>query len=239
MIEPSNFDMESRTPKIPTSSGRLRLLMITALLILFVGLTASLGWIYFDSLEGDNPLGTAPLTETTSVSQNQLLQQQAELSDKAGRLEQANATIAALTSTVNSLTVQLQSAIATQTTQINTIDLLAASIESFKTTYQQDQDQLHQIQAELMCDNAGYFKADYSSNASLSNSLKAFIGQIGGNTTYATWDLLWPNSKNATHRITVHQDGRSFTNVFIVYFNEKDFSNKGVFWVNRGCWLDK
>ncbi len=137
------------------------------------------------------------------------------------------------------MTAQITDSLATQTALRNENDLLAASNETLNTTNQQDQEMIGQIQTELICDNSSNFKADYRSNYTMADALKAFIGDLGGNFAQASWDFLWSGSKNTIHRITVIQDSRSFTNIFLVYFDEKDFSTKGVFWINRACWLDK
>ena len=231
--------MESQTSKMVNPPDKLRAVIVAVLIFLFIILIIGLGWIYLDNFQAAQSLEVGSSLGTETALQAQILQQDADIADKSSRLEEAAATINNLNSALTTLTTQTNDALATQTSQKNTNGLLAASNESYKTIYQEYQAQINQIQAELMCDNSSSFKADYGSNYTLSNSLKKFIGDIGGNFAYASWDFLWPNSKNAVHRITVHQDGRSFTNIFIAYFDEKDFSKKGVFWVNRACWLDK
>ncbi len=231
--------MEPQSFKHGNPSNKQRGLITAGLLLLSVALLAGLTWIVLDNLKADPSNETGSILATETDLEAQLLQQKTELADKTSQLEEASTEIDNLNNTVISTTARMNSVMATQSAQQAAYDLLAASLESNKTTYQQDQDQLAQLQSKLMCDNSANFTADFTSNNTLSNSLKTFIGKIGGNSTYASWDVLWPNSKNAIHRITVYQDGRSFTNVFIAYFDEKGFSNKGVFWVNRACWLEK
>ncbi len=221
----------------PTRSSRV--LIISGLIILFAASLMGVAWIYLANTNAVDPSGSQLIFETETALSAQVQQQKTEIAEKALQVESGTTTIDQLNATLASLTHQRDSALATQTAQKTISDLLAASLESYKATYEQDQASIAQIQSELTCDNTNYFKPDYTSNITLSKSLKYFISEIGGNFTYATWELLFPSSKNAIHRVIVHQDNRSFTNVFIVYFDETDFSTKGVFWINRACWLDK
>jgi hypothetical protein len=218
---------------------RLRLRILTVLVLFSILALLGFGWVSFENRQTASTLEIGSLTTNKSNLEAQVTQQQAGLEGISARLQDSSDTVKRLNETVITLTAQINANLATQTAQQNEIDTLYTNNEKTQAAYQDTLAKLNQLQTEVVCDNASSFRADYTNNPTISKSLKAFIGDIGGNLTYTTWDLLWPSSKNSIHRITVVQDGRSFTNIFMVYFDEKDFSTRGVFWINRSCWLDK
>jgi hypothetical protein len=231
--------METQTSRPVRLSQKSRLRILAVMVMLTITVLVSIGWVSFEDIETNSSLKVEALNAAETSLKATLSQQQASQAGKDALLENAASTIDVFNATLNTMSAQVNSLQATQTAQSRENDSLAASLQAYREASRQDQARLDQIQSELICDNSSYFKADYSSNSAMATSLKAFIGEIGGNFAYASWDFLWPASKNAIHRVTVVQDGRSFTNIFVVYYEEIDFSNKGVFWVNRACWIDK
>jgi hypothetical protein len=218
---------------------KIRLRILTILVLFSILALIGFGWVSFENRQTASIVEIGSLTANKSNLEAQLTQQQAGLEGISARLQDSSDTVKRLNETVITLTAQLNADFATQTAQQNEIDTLNADKEKTQAAYQETLAKLSRLQTEIVCDNASSFRADYTNNPTISKSLKTFIGEIGGNLTYTTWDLLWPASKNSIHRITVVQDGRSFTNIFMVYFDEKDFSTRGVFWINRSCWLDR
>jgi TolA-binding protein len=231
--------METQASKSYQLTSKLRLRILTILVVLSIAVLIGFGWISFENRQTASSVEIGSLTVNRSTLEAQLTQQQASLAQKEAQLQDATTRINELNATIITITTQLDEAAATQTAQIQENNLLSASNQSYISTYQQDQTKISELQTKLICDNSGSFKADYHSNYTMADSLKTFIGDMGGNFTSATWDLLWSGSKNSIHKITVFQDNRSFTNIFMVYYDEKDFSTKGVFWINRACWLDR
>jgi hypothetical protein len=231
--------METQASKSVQISPKLRLRILTILVVLSIVVLIGFGWISFENRQTASTVEIGSLTVNKSTLESQVAQQQTSLVQKEAQLQDATIKISGLNATIITMTTQMEEVLATQTAQIQENDLLSASNQSFKTTNQQDQAKISELQTRLTCDNSGSFKADYHSNYTMADSLKTFIGDMGGNFTSATWDLLWSGSKNSIHKITVFQDNRSFINIFMVYYDEKDFSTKGVFWINRACWLDR
>lgn len=96
------------------------------------------------------------------------------------------------------------------------------------------------LKKSQLCEDAGYFETNYSSNAAVSESLKKYVGEVaGGDITKATWDVLWSNSRAAKHWIIVRETDELVGYGFIVYFDEVGFSQKRVFQLNNQCWLDR
>jgi len=85
----------------------------------------------------------------------------------------------------------------------------------------------------VRCENSTS-KIDYSDNATVSLSLKAWLEGSVGKISDRNWETFWYNSHTAKHTLT----GKN-KYIFIVYFKEPalGFTN-AVFNVNKMCWLD-
>ena len=75
---------------------------------------------------------------------------------------------------------------------------------------------------------------DYTSNQTVSTSLKTWLEDIKGQIDTAKWDLIWGNSRASIHKLT-----GEFLWVFLVKFDEPAIEHtSGVFWIDGGCYLD-
>lgn len=76
---------------------------------------------------------------------------------------------------------------------------------------------------------------DYTSNSTVSASLKRWLQTTEGKITNENWDVVWDNSQTAIHDLT----GRHLF-AFIVYYDEPALGNQqSVFDVTNQCWLDR
>jgi hypothetical protein len=102
---------------------------------------------------------------------------------------------------------------------------------------------LSRLEEINVCEESGdilSIEPNYSSNSAVSKSLEDFIGELRGKVIDSDWEIIWSNSKSATHRITtIDNDDSRIMDVFIVYFDDKAFSTNSIYWVNRLCWLDR
>ncbi len=231
------MDSETTTLRYPASRQRLKLISI--LVLAFILVIAGFGWVYVTNLRSDDAVKIEALSEANATLQAQLTVQQTESAGQASRLQLAADALGSIAATSASQEAVSGQAQATQAALQAENDRLTASNAWYIAQLQDAQGKMLEIQSALSCVNASYFKADYASNAKMSEALKTYVGDIGGSYASASFSLIWPGSAAAIHRIVVTQDHHVFINVFIVYFEEKDFSTPGVFWVNRSCWLDR
>ena len=76
-------------------------------------------------------------------------------------------------------------------------------------------------------------KIDYTSNSTVSASLKEYVGDSDGTIKSATWDVIWNNSKTAMHKLS-----GKYLWVFIVYFNNTELNNSNmVYDVTNNCFM--
>ena len=88
------------------------------------------------------------------------------------------------------------------------------------------------LESTVNCSSTLY-DIDFSSQASVSQSLIKIVEEKYGTVDDAEWDILFNNTKTSIHTLT-----EEFTHKFFVYFDEPDFSyNEGVFVVSQACWL--
>jgi hypothetical protein len=231
--------METQKPQPLALDPRLRLRLLTVMVLLSIAALVSFGWVSYENNQAAAALEVGSSRATGSALDQQLSQQQDQLSAAEARLEAANAEIAGLQATSAAQASQLAAASATQTAAQAKNEALAEDNARYQEQLQAGQAMADSMLAQLACVDTSYFKADYRDNSGMSAALKTYVGNIGGSNATATWSLLWNSSKTAIHRVTVLQDNHTFTNIFIVYFDEVDFSKHGVFWVNRACWLDR
>jgi hypothetical protein len=135
-------------------------------------------------------------------------------------------------SSLTTLLTQSSNQSATNAVQLATsVSLLADETTKYDAVYADDQ-RLAKLTKCLQIS----FKPDYSSNSAMSSALKIYAGDtIGGNITSASWDIIWTDSRDAIHNIIVHTSTGNIKASYIVYLD--DFSSRGVFDVNRQCWL--
>jgi len=75
---------------------------------------------------------------------------------------------------------------------------------------------------------------NYTSNSTMSNSLKSYVEDEWGSVNNSEWEVVWNNSKTAYHKIT-----GEFLFPFIVFFDDDDLGNtNAVFDFTGQCWLD-
>lgn len=90
------------------------------------------------------------------------------------------------------------------------------------------------LAASNMCGDSP-LSIDYSSNTTVSNSLKAWLEDTKGTIDTARWDVIWNNSRTTIHKLT-----GKYLFVYIVYFDESDLGKKqAVFDLSNMCWLDR
>jgi hypothetical protein len=88
----------------------------------------------------------------------------------------------------------------------------------------------------LKCDTTTNIKFDYTSNATISENLKTFIGDISDKPTEATWDVIWSNARDAIHNIK-----GKYKYTFSVTFVDSKLSqpSNSIYWIGRNCFLDR
>lgn len=90
-----------------------------------------------------------------------------------------------------------------------------------------------ELESILVCSNRPE-SIDYSSNSSVSASLKQWLEQMVGSIDKARWDKVWWNSK-----VTIHKLSGENLWVYVVYFDEKQWDLKNsVIDINNSCYLD-
>ena len=97
-----------------------------------------------------------------------------------------------------------------------------------------------ELKQSIMCEDTVNETPDYSSNSSVANYLKAFVGEYRGKAINSDWSVLWTNERDSLHRVYFSYDNQVASDVFIVYFDsvEMDYQNS-IFWIANQCWLDK
>lgn len=114
---------------------------------------------------------------------------------------------------------------------------------------QDDLTKANQKVDSLSC-KAGLTNVDFTSNATVSKTLVVYIINLerenhDATNIFGSWDLLWGDSKAASHKIHVTMSGRVTTWIFIVTFNELITTPTKSTWsmhntiydVNRECFL--
>ncbi len=95
------------------------------------------------------------------------------------------------------------------------------------------QNELSDLQKSALCSSVPQ-SINYASNATVSESIKAWLEDKVGKIDKVDWDAIWTNSKTTIHKLT-----GEFLFVYIVYFND-DFGNKNsVYNITSSCWLDR
>ena len=76
---------------------------------------------------------------------------------------------------------------------------------------------------------------DYTSNYTVSESIKSYLGDSQGSINKTEWEVVWNNSKVSYHKLT-----GEYLHLFIVYFDDKDMGySNSVFNIGDQCWLDQ
>lgn len=130
----------------------------------------------------------------------------------------------------------------TQTSLEDAYKELDAEIKDLNSKYLQAKTNLSHLEEINVCEELSDYpniELNYSSNSTISNSLEDFIGEIRGKVLDSDWETIWTDSRAATHKIRTGEVDDIVMDVFIVYFDEDDFSKKSVYWANRQCWLDR
>ncbi len=76
---------------------------------------------------------------------------------------------------------------------------------------------------------------DYTSNASVSDGLEAWVGETTGSVDNPTWEVIWSNSRTAIHSLP-----SKYLMVFVVTFDEADPPGvHSVYDIGAQCYLDR
>lgn len=137
-------------------------------------------------------------------------------------------------STVNSLQATATEQQSTLNTQEGLANLYLSQATESKRQLENLRTEISALQALVNCKNVPRLNPSYISNASVSEDLKDWIGDVSGAVRSATWDVIWSNSKTAVHYINT-----DYLYTFIVFFDESAVGQSaGVFFVDNQCWLD-
>jgi TolA-binding protein len=121
---------------------------------------------------------------------------------------------------------------------------LETQVERLTTERNQARNQATQLQATIStyeCDEA-LTAMDYTSVADASTMLMAFVAQQPwAERVQGTFrDSIWTNAGSKIHgvRYVDSSDHLPYVTYFMVYFDEFGWE-RGVFWVDRQCWLER
>ncbi len=108
---------------------------------------------------------------------------------------------------------------------------LVAGLRQFSATQFLEMEDLKNTSKCLLKPNS----IDYTSNSTVSASLKQWLETTREDISKADWDVLWSNSETAIHYL----EGEYFY-VFAVYFDEPDnYFSPSVYDVFGHCWLEQ
>ena len=138
--------------------------------------------------------------------------------------------------------LELKSSKATQEAQLSNFAGLetAAAIqevrlEGWRSQANKAAAELEELKEVNDCQDITSINPDYQSNSRVAESLKEWIGDNYESVTFNEWDVVFSNSKTTNHFFS-----GDFGYRFIVYFDDPEFdTTNSVFWLNRGCWLDR
>ncbi len=122
----------------------------------------------------------------------------------------------------------LNSALASITNQQSTSE---AVINRMVATKNYQDSVMGILRLELVC-RLPYTNISYTSDTTVSSSLKTFIKNKGETVTNASWQKVWGNSST-----TIHKVSGKYLYVFVVYYTRSGYSNS-VWDVTNHCWLD-
>lgn len=78
---------------------------------------------------------------------------------------------------------------------------------------------------------------DYTSNATVSEGLTAWVGDTTGSVEKPTWEVIWSNSRTAIHKLP---STSKYLKVFVVTFDEPDLDKvHSIYDVGQHCYLDR
>lgn len=214
-------------------AGFLVLALITAIVVVSLNYIKGLRRIHEQEIsrlsDANAALGSElrEMKDELSTSNANLSKTNNELNDTQQELDLSNQQVISVTSS-------LESAVATQT-------VLQFIKEKQSATIQNVNAKLQKLNT-LLCSNIGYspFVTEFGGNADVSIELHRYVDDLTTSRfVSATYDVIWNNTKAAEHNIIMvdAEDNERVKYVFIVYYDEEGHSDKGVFWVNRQCWL--
>lgn len=156
--------------------------------------------------------------EIQIVKEYELSEQVNELTD---RLDAANDSIEA----VNEKNQKLQA------TLDDKEHLLQSNIKQIKDAERQAE----RYKAMAICDlDTAPFKINFTSNSTVSNSLKDYLESTIGTIEKSEWEVVWNNSK-----VSIHKLSGEYLSVFLVYFDEPSLGYKqAIFDFAHQCYWD-
>lgn len=93
---------------------------------------------------------------------------------------------------------------------------------------------LARCEGQLDCERVTA-EIDYTSNATVSESLKRHVEETRGSVDTADWEVIWSDSKTAIHRLR-----GKYLYVFLVWFDEPELGiHAGTLDLNQVCFIDR
>jgi predicted nucleic acid-binding Zn ribbon protein len=218
------------------------------LLVSILGLTYLL-IVYIPNNKKENENSNTILVDQNRslVDQNRslesvVLENEQHLIDNDQELRTLTAQLEESHVTNDSLSADLDIALATQESIQIKFDALKQTSGNLRTQYNESQSELTKLQSAVSCDLSDKFiesSPNYSGNSTISNSLKILVEDIRGDVIDAKWDVIWGNVRDSMHKVRTKSDDSTIMDVFVVYYDDEDSKGEGVYWVNRQCWLDR
>jgi len=85
------------------------------------------------------------------------------------------------------------------------------------------------------CPNNSTMDFDYTSNATISDGLSAWVGDRSGSVTNTAWEVIWNNSRTSIHKVWAQ-----YLEVFIVTFEDPDMdATDSIYYIAGHCYLDR
>ena len=229
----------------PSRKFSLTSIFLGIALLLSISILVYILVIYIPNKNKDNEYSESILIDQNQTldEQNQAMEAEAsknrkDLSAKEQELINNNSQLEESIQRNDTLSSDLDNALATQDALQAKSDGLKQTSGALRTQYNQSQSELTRLQGAVSCDLTDSFiesNPNYSSNSTISNSIKKLLEDIRGDISDAKWDVIWSDSRVAMHEITSNEG----VDVFIAYFDEGDYRSEGVYWVNLQCWLER
>ena len=210
-------------------------LLITALLIVLIAETA---FLVLQKRQDEQRIQV--LNSTNAKLQTSISTLQENLDDAKTQINIMHQTIEQQTATIEELNVTVTNLNADNTALQSKLNIATSRLQSALNEKASLSDDLTKAKSELqtyksvaMCSGRSP-SINYTSNSTVSTSLKAWLEDRKGSIDNAEWDVIWNNARPSYHKLS-----GEFLWPYIVYFDEEDFGYiAGVFDVSRQCWLD-
>jgi hypothetical protein len=110
---------------------------------------------------------------------------------------------------------------------------LSSQLSDSRTENTEQRLVISNLEEALLCGNDP-LTIDYSSQSTVSNSLKTWLEETEGTIDRADWDVIWSNNRAALHYLC-----GEYLWPFVVFFDDSSGFKNRVFVIQGTCWLNE